>query len=148
MASIPETPGYYRSEPRGERTDRSLIGLFGDLWRETSTLVRDEAELVKAEMSEKISRITTGAAAIAVGGAIVFAGFLVLLFAAVGALEMLIDSEHAVWMAPLIVGLVVMIVGFIALAKGRSEMKAENLRPERTIQSLHDDAQLAKEHMK
>jgi hypothetical protein len=131
-----------------ERTQRSLIGLFGDLWRETSTLVRDEAELAKAEISEKISQLGAGVAEIAAGGAILFAGFIVLLFAAVGALEMLIDSEHAIWMAPLIVGLVVMIAGFIALQKGRKEMKAENLAPRRTLQSLRDDAQLAKEHVK
>jgi uncharacterized membrane protein YgdD (TMEM256/DUF423 family) len=125
---------------------RSLVGLFSDLWRETSTLVHNEAALARAEISEKLSQAGTGAAAIAAGGAILFAGFLVLLFAAVGALQLLLNTEHAIWIAPLIVGLVVMIAGYVALAKGRKELKAQNLAPQRTMQSMRDDAQFAKEH--
>ena len=125
---------------------RSLVGLFSDLWRETNTLVHNEAELIKAEISEKVSQITTGAAAVAVGGAIAFAGFIVLLFAAVGALQLMMQTEHDIWLAPLIVGLVVTIIGYIALAKGRSQMTAENLKPERSMESLRRDAQLVKEH--
>jgi len=127
---------------------RPLMGLFSDLWRETSTLVHDEAELIKAEMSEKVSQVTHGATAIAVGGAILFAGFIVLLFAAVGAIELLLQTEHAIWIAPLIVGAVVMLIGGIALAAGRSRVKAQNLKPERSVEAWRRDAQLAKEHMK
>jgi len=139
MASIPQ-----HNYPQ----DRSLLGLFSDLWRETTTLVHEEAELAKAELSEKVSQVTTGAGEIAAGGAILFAGFIVLLFAAVGALEMMIPSEHALWMAPLIVGLIVMIIGYIALSRGKKQMRAESLAPQRTMQSLRRDADLAKEHVK
>ena len=45
MATAAETP---------PRETRSLIALFSDLWRETSTLVHEEAELAKAELSEKV----------------------------------------------------------------------------------------------
>ena len=141
------SPHDYTRPPQPAQ-DRSLIGLFSDLWRETSTLVHDEAELIKAEMSEKVSQITSGAAAVAVGGAILFAGFIVLLFAAVGALHLMLQTQHAIWLAPLIVGLVVMIAGAIALAKGRSQMKAQNLKPERSMQSLRRDSQMMKEHVK
>lgn len=132
--------------PRNPGEGRSLIGLFGDLWRETSKLVHEEAELAKAEMSEKVSHLSGGAAAIAVGGAILFAGFVVLLFAAVGAIEVMLDTEHAVWIAPLIVGLVVMAAGYVALAKGRAELKAHNLAPTRTIESLRQDGRMMREH--
>ncbi len=143
MASIaPDSP-----RSRNFQEGRSLVGLFSDLWRETSTLVHNEAQLARAEISEKLSQAGTGAAAIAAGGAILFAGFLVLLFAAVGALELMLDTEHSIWLAPLIVGVVVMIAGYIALAKGRKELKADNLlTPQRTMQSLRDDARLAREH--
>jgi xanthine/uracil permease len=139
MASIPQ-----QHYPQ----DRTLIGLFSDLWRETQTLVHQEAELAKAEISEKVSQVTTGAAEIAAGGAILFAGFIVLLFAAVGALDLVIDSPHSAWLAPLIVGLVVMIIGYVALSRGRRQMKAESLAPERTMQSLRRDVELSKEHVK
>jgi hypothetical protein len=128
--------------------ERSLFSLFSDLWRETTTLVHEEAELAKAELSEKVSQVTTGAGEIAAGGAILFAGFIVLLFAAVGALQLMLPTEHAIWIAPLVVGLVVMIIGYIALSRGKKQMQAESLAPRRTIESLKRDARLAKEHVK
>jgi hypothetical protein len=133
MASVPQQ-------------DRSLIGLFGDLWRETQTLVHQEAQLAKAELSEKVSQVTTGAGEIAAGGAILFAGFIVLLFSAVGALELMIASEHSIWLAPLIVGVLVMVIGYIVLSRGRKQIKPGSLTPERTLESLNRDARLAKEH--
>jgi uncharacterized membrane protein YgdD (TMEM256/DUF423 family) len=134
MASVPQQ-------------DRSLVGLFSDLWRETQTLVHQEAQLAKAELSEKVSQVTTGAGEIAAGGAVLFAGFLVLLFAAVGALELMLDSEHAIWIAPLVVGAVVMILGYILLSRGRKQLQADSMVPQRTVQSLQRDARLAKEHV-
>jgi hypothetical protein len=136
----------YRAETRHEADGKPLLGLFSDLWRETSTLVHDEAELAKAELSEKVSQIGTGAAEMAVAGGVLFAGFLVLLFAAVGALDLMIDSPHAAWIAPLIVGVVVMLVGYVLLKRGQHQMKPESLAPEKTLQALRDDARLAREH--
>jgi len=152
MASIPQQNLPGRDYAQGRSSDyaqsRSLMSLFSDLWRETRTLVHQEAELAKAEISEKVSQVTTGAGEIAAGGAILFAGFIVLLFAAVGALELMLATEHSMWLAPLIVGLVVMIVGYIVLSRGRKQMSAESLTPERTLESLQRDARLAKEHGK
>ena len=136
----------YRAETRHEADGKPLLGLFSDLWRETSTLVHSEAELAKAELSEKVSQIGTGAAEMAVAGGVLFAGFLVLLFAAVGALDLMIDSPHAAWIAPLIVGAVVMLVGYVLLKRGQHQVKPESLAPEKTMQALRDDARLAREH--
>jgi len=138
MASYPNTQGQ----------SRSLVGLFSDLFRETSTLVHEEAQLAKAEISEKVSQLGAGVAAIAAGGAILFAGFIVLLFAAVNALAMFLPPEHAAWLAPLIIGLIVMVAGYLSLSKGRKEFKAESLKPSRTMESLRRDTQLVKEHLK
>jgi xanthine/uracil permease len=79
---------------------------------------------------------------------VLFAGFIVLLFAAVGALNLMLDTEHSAWLSPLIVGLVVMVIGYILLSRGRKQMKAESLTPDRTLASLQRDARLAKEHVK
>lgn len=144
MASIPQQNIPEQDYAQG----RSLMGLFADLWRETQTLVHQEAQLAKAELSEKVSQVTTGAGEIAAGGAVLFAGFIVLLFAAVGVLQLLIDSEHAIWIAPLVVGVVVMIIGYVVLSRGRKQFEGESLAPERTMQSLQRDARLAKEHVK
>jgi hypothetical protein len=85
-----------------------------------------------------------------IGGAVLFAGFLVLLFAAVAGIYLLLQAqtEHALWAAPAIVGGAVVIAGAIAIAKGRSELKAASLKPERTLNSLQRDAQLVREHIR
>lgn len=144
MAAVPQNdlPG---QRPQPDR--RSLLGLFSDLWRETTTLVHEEAELAKAELNEKVSQVTTGAGEIASGGAILFAGFIVLLFAAVGALQFVLPPPHSIWLAPLIVGALVMVIGYIALKRGRKNMEARNLAPRRTMESLRRDARIAREHM-
>jgi hypothetical protein len=146
MSATFETPPRDFETP--PREGRSLIALFSDLWRETSTLVHEEAELAKAEISEKVSQVGTGVGAIAIGGAIVFAGFIVLLLAAVNGLALLLPPDHAAWLAPLIVGLAVMVLGFVALNHGRHELQASNLKPERTMHSLRRDTELVKEHVR
>jgi X-X-X-Leu-X-X-Gly heptad repeat protein len=144
MASVQQQ---YRPVDRQPVGNRSLTALFSDLWRETATLVHEEAELAKAELSEKTSQLAAGIGEIATGGAIIFAGFIVLLFAVAGALEQVLPEPHADWLAPLIVGVLVIVIGFIALARGRANMKTSSLAPERTMESLRRDANLAKEHM-
>lgn len=135
---------------RAQPEARSLIGLFSDLWRETTRLIHAEAELAKAEMSQKVSEFQTGLVAMAIGGAVLFAGFIVLLLAAAAGLYFVLrsDTEHAIWLAPLIVGVTVVVAGAIGVAKGRSDLKAAKLAPERTMRSLQRDAELVKEHIR
>jgi hypothetical protein len=58
-----------------------------------------------------------------------------------------LPPEYAPWLAPLIVGLVVMIIGYAVLAGGRRELKARSLRPTRSMESLRQDGRLVKEHL-
>jgi hypothetical protein len=127
---------------------RPLIGLFSDLWRETSALFRAETELAKAELSEKVSQVQTAVVSLAIGGAILLAAVLVLLDAAVNALAQVLPPEHAAWLAPLIVGVAVGAIGLIALAKGRRDLAAGKLAPTRTMRSLRRDAELTREHLR
>ena len=132
----------------GPGDPRTVTQLFSDLWRQTTALLRDEAELAKAEISEKVTQVGSGVTSVAAGGAIAFAGFLLLLFAASNALAQVLSPDLAPWLAPLIVGAVVLVVGLIALAKGRKNLKSTNLKPERSVHSLDRDRELAKEHFK
>jgi xanthine/uracil permease len=92
--------------------------------------------------------VSHGLAELAIGGLIVFAGFIVTLIAIANGLAHILPPEQADWLAPLIVGVVVMIVGYIVLSRGRKQLQAENLAPERTMESLQRNATLAKEHAK
>lgn len=126
------------------RDDRTLPSLFTELTRETTSLLRHELALARAELSEKISQVETGFGSLAFGAMVAFSGLLVLLASAVLALSKVIEP----WLAALIVGVVVALVGLGLLVKGRHNLKAQNLVPHRTTESLRRDSQLAKEHLR
>ncbi|QJQ95116.1 MULTISPECIES: phage holin family protein [Halomonadaceae] len=125
-------------------TENSSIGsLLSSLTREMTSLVRKETELAKVEMSEKTSQAMGGIAAIATAGAVLLCGFLVLLAAAVFALD---EALNTPWLSALIVGGVVAIIGFIMLQSGRKKLQSQNLMPNRTMASLQRDKDFAKQH--
>jgi xanthine/uracil permease len=88
--------------------------------------------LAKAEMNEKINEAKVGVISVASGSAIVLAGILVLLFAAVAAL----DLFWSLWFSALVVGAVTTVIGLLALGKGRSNLRIENLKPQRTLDEI------------
>jgi len=139
-----ESPRASRSAPR---ESRGLAALFGDLWRETTTLVHQEAELAKADMSEKVDQLMTGAGSIATGGVVLFAGFLAVLLAVINGLALVLPPEYAPWLAPLLVGIVVMVIGYALFSAGKRKLKARSLRPSRTMESLRRDGRIVKEHL-
>jgi hypothetical protein len=133
---------------QNDRDDRSLGRLLTDLSNETTTLVRGEVDLAKAEISEKISQAAMAVAALAAGGLVLFAGFLVLLDSAVFGLGKVLEPYGLPALAALIVAIGTMIVGAIILLIGRSALKAENLAPRRTAQSLSRDREFVKEQVR
>jgi xanthine/uracil permease len=123
--------------------DRPLTGLLSELAQETTTLVRKEVELAKAEMSEKVNQATTGAVSLAAGGMVAFAGVIFLLLAATFGLATIMEP----WLAALIVGGVVTVIGIVLVSMGKSRLSARNLQPNRTISTLQDDKRWAKAQM-
>ena len=134
--------------PTREYHRRPLVGLISDLWRDSATLLRDEAELAKAEISEKMSELGAGIGSLALAGAVLFGGFLLILFAAVGLIAKVLPDEQAQWLAPLLVGVVVLFIGWMLLSAGRNKLKGGNLKPTRTVRSVQRNAEVVKEHMR
>jgi uncharacterized membrane protein YqjE len=129
-----------RQDRESVRDRRSIAALFGDLLSESTTLIRQEIDLAKAEASQKVGQVGRGAAMLGAGGAIAFAGFLYLLLSATVALEAWVDP----WLAALIVGGVTLLVGLIVLGVGRSRMSADSLQPRRTLRTLEEDREWAR----
>jgi hypothetical protein len=127
--------------------DRSFAGLFGNLANEATILVRQEIELAKAEMGEKLEKTQRAVTSMAAGGAVLYAGFLVLLLAAVVALDTVLDRWlDTNWVAPLAVGLVVALVGYLMLKGGQKAMQRDALVPSRTIRSLQRDVDVVQQN--
>ena len=131
-----------------ETNPNSITSLLRDLRDDTTTLLRQEVALAKTEMKENVSRATSHALHIAIGGFVAYAGVIVLLIGIghlLGALLIRagLDAEVAQWLAPSIVGLLVAIVGWIMIAKAKNAMAHEDIAPRQTIDSLRENKQWA-----
>jgi len=120
--------------------DRSLGELFGDLSRETSTLVRQEVTLAKTELTQTASKVGKDIGFLVVGGTVAYAGVLVLLAAAVLLLAIVLPA----WLAALIVGLVVAGVGYGLVRRGLAALKNIDMAPRQTIETLKEDVNALK----
>ena len=127
------------------RDERSLGDLFGDLSRQLSTLIRKEIDLARTEMTNRARSATQDAALIGAGGALAYAGLLVFLGAVV---LLLVDVGLEPWLAALLAAVVAIAIGGALVWRGREGLKQTSLTPERTIETLKDDAEWAKEQIK
>jgi uncharacterized membrane protein YqjE len=130
-------------EPR-VKAERSLATLLSDVAGETVELVRQELALFKVELQEKLSKAGIGAAALAAAALIAFSAWLFLLLAAVFALDIVLP----IWAAALIVGVLVLAIAGALALYGKSRLRADALRPERTMRSLREDQAWIKERFR
>jgi uncharacterized membrane protein YqjE len=124
-----------------EMRDRPVGELLKELSMQTTTLVRQELDLAKAEMAEKGKRAGLGAGMF--GGAGLFA------LLALGALTASVIAALAtgmdVWLAALIVAVVYAgVAGVMALLGRQKTREALPPAPEQAIESTKEDVQWAK----
>ena len=123
--------------------ERSIGELFGELSQDIAMLVRQEAQLAKTEMQQKLSKVTTDLVALATGGVVALIGGLALTAALI---LLLIDPVGLTpWLAALIVGAVFGLAGGVMVRKGVTNLKRTDPTPRRTVESIKDDIQWAKE---
>jgi hypothetical protein len=124
--------------------DRSLGELFGDLARDMGTLVSQEVTLARTEVAETATRVSKDVAMLAAGGLIAYAGLLAIIAAAI---FLIADRGVPLWLSALIVGAIVAALGYILVQRGITALKQQDLTPRRTMQSLKEDTQWAKEQI-
>lgn len=127
-----------------EPTTSTIGSLLSDLREESTTLLRQEIALAKAELNEKASRVGKGAMEIAAGGALAYAGLIVLLIGIAMLVSRVlvgfgVTTETAVWLGPVSVGIIVAAVGGVLLAKAKHALSGDKLFPHETVDSLKED---------
>ncbi len=128
-----------------QRNEEPSIGeLFASLARDTSNLVRQEVELAKTEMTQKVTSLGKDAGMIGAGAALAYAGLLALIAAVILGLGELIP----LWLSALIVGLVVVGIGYALIQRGRTSISRTDLTPRQTIETLKEDTEWAKDQIK
>jgi len=116
---------------------RPLGELFADLARSTGTLVRQEVELVKTEMTHKAKIAIRDALFAAFGAAVTLVGISALVAAAILGLGVVLPM----WLAALSVGGSLTILG-VTLAIGRVRAIANiDPVPRATVETLREDKQ-------
>ncbi|MDP9150312.1 MAG: phage holin family protein [Myxococcota bacterium] len=120
---------------RAPSPERPLGELFSELAIQTSTLVRQELRLAKAEMSGKASKAGRDGAMIGAGGALIHAGALFVLAALVLGLGTLIP----LWVAALVVGLAVAGGGYGVCRVGLRGLKEIDPTPRETLATLEEN---------
>lgn len=126
-------------------SERSLSALVGDATRELSTLVRQEIELAKLELSREAGKAASA------GGLFGAAGVLVavaLLFLSTALALGLVELGMYPWAAALTVALGSLLVAAIMALVGRSALKSFRPAPERTIRTIKEDVAWARNRKK
>ncbi len=128
--------------PQDDLRDHSIGDLLKQLSQETSTLVKQELELAKAEMTEKGRHAGVGAGFIG-GGALFGLGAYGALTACLIAL--LATALDHVWLAALIVTLVYGAIAGVLALRGKDKIQeAAPAAPEQTVETVKEDVEWAK----
>lgn len=128
-----------------QRNEEPSLGeLFASLARDTGNLVRQEVQLAKTEMTQKVTGLGRDAGMIGAGGAVAYAGLLTL----IAALVLGLGEFIPLWLSALIVGLVVVAIGYFLIQRGRSGLSQADLTPRQTIETLKEDTEWAKDQIK
>ncbi|WP_445148862.1 phage holin family protein [Baekduia sp. Peel2402] len=124
--------------------DRPTGELVKDLSTQVSTLVRQELELAKVELTAKGKQAGIGAGMFGGAGLFALYGVGALVATAILALA----TAVAPWLAALIVAVVLFAgAGILAMAGKARAKKAVPPMPEQTVETLKEDVRYTKEHV-
>jgi uncharacterized membrane protein YqjE len=130
---------------QNELRERPTADLLKELSDHTTTLVKQEIDLAKAELSEKGKKAGLGAGMFGGAGLFGVFAFAALTTCIIAALE----SPLNLWLAALIVAVVYAAVAGVLALQGRNKVKeAGPPVPEQTTESVKEDVQWAKTRAK
>ncbi len=113
---------------------QSLQGLFADLLRDMTTLVRQELALARTEVTDKATAVGRDAGLVAGGGLLGFVGLL----AIVAALIELLAAILPRWLSALLVGAALAGGGAAVAKKGLDAIREEDLVPRQTLEAAQE----------
>jgi uncharacterized membrane protein YqjE len=133
------------STDQNELRERPTADLLKELSDHTTTLVKQEIDLAKAELSEKAKKAGLGAGMFGGAGLFGVFAFAALTTCIIAALE----SPLNLWLAALIVAVVYAAVAGVLALQGRNKVKEVGPPvPEQTTESVKEDVQWAKTRAK
>ncbi len=124
-------------------TRSSFLGLFRLLTGDIRTFIRQEIQLAKTEVSEKISMLGRNAVTLALGGFVAYAGLIVFL---IGLGWLLAWAFEQAGLPPVLagfvgigsIGLLVIIIGCVLLLSAVKKISSHSVAPQRTIETIQE----------
>jgi uncharacterized membrane protein YqjE len=123
----------------GRASDKGVADLAGDALKEIATLLQTELQLLRAEISEKLTFTALSAALIGAGALLLIATVVLLLEAAVTGLVAYGYSWPA---ATLIVAAVTLLTGAGLVWFGLNRLNLARLVPSKTLDQLQKDSNI------
>jgi hypothetical protein len=137
-AALQET-GATRSV-RAPSQEPSIGELVGEISEDFSRLVQGEIELAKAEIKQEATKAGKAAGMVAGSG---YAGHLVLVMGSLAAIFGLAHWLDLAWAALIVTGFWALVAAVLFMT-GRKRLRSVQMKPERTTQSLKEDARWAR----
>jgi protein-S-isoprenylcysteine O-methyltransferase Ste14 len=117
--------------------DTSVASLLGGIVGDAQELVRQEIALARQEIREEISTAKDAGIKLAIAGAVLgVGGLLLVLMLAQGLADLL---NWPTWAGYGVVGLVLAIVGYILLSSAQKRMKQIKPVPEKTVETMKEN---------
>jgi len=123
---------------------RSVPEILEDIASNLTQIVQAEFRLAKTELKEGAEKVAVPGATLGAGVVLALYGLGFLLLAAVYALSLVV----AAWLATLIVGGVLAVAAGILIGAACTKLQQVNLSPDKTIRTLEEDVQWAKQQIK
>ena len=120
--------------------DKGVVDLAGDVLKEIGVLIQTELQLLRAEISEKLTFTAWSAALIGAGALLLMATIVLLLQAAIAGLVAYDFSWPA---AILIIAAATLLVGAGLIWFGINRLSLDRLAPSKTIDQLQKDSTIA-----
>ncbi len=130
--------------PQNAQNGRSMAEVLQDIVANIQEIVRSEFRLVKAEVQQETSKVARSGLPLIVGLLLGLYALGFILLAAVYALSIVVDA----WLAALIVGVGVAVISSIMISIGRNRLRGVKVVPQKTIGTLKENVQWAKNQIR
>ena len=126
--------------PPAPAPEPSTGQLISDLTTQISRLVRDEARLAQAEVTQKAKRLGVGAGLFGGAGLVGFFGLATLITTVILLLALVLPA----WLAALIVTVVLFVIAAVLALSGKKKLSGVNFLPSESIEQIKNDIETVK----
>jgi uncharacterized membrane protein YqjE len=139
-SSSEQTESRRRHGRNGEKNDKGVVDLAGEALKDIAVLLQTELQLLRAEISEKLTFTALSVALIGAGALLLMATIVLILQAAIAGL---VAYGISMPVAILIVATVTLLAGVGLIWFGINRLSLARLTPTKTLDQLQKDSTVA-----